>query len=212
MLYKPDNEKKKPVSEIPGIADIIRLYGKDIRMTIRKYASRYRDILDELHSDDIEQLVYEKILNGCLNTYEGRASLKNYLCYSVVKSVFYSYLRANLKQLKEPTDNIVEMSDHLQTMNRPYDPVTTASDTESLQILIEKTISSMPPNKQSIYRMIVEENITQTEISRKLGITQSTVSEHWSKIRVELKDRIRKEFPGLFFGENRGDRNGQKAY
>ena len=207
-----DRENLTYVIEIPDLVEIIRQYGPDIKKAIKSRAFKFKDIMDDFHLDDIEQSVYEKIFKGCLKTYQGKTSLKNYLCYSVVRTVFIDYIRKNLDKMKEPAEEIGLLSDYMQNRSKLIDPVEQNLGVNFLQETIDETVNSMTMQKQNIYRMIINENLNQTEISEKLGITQSTVSEHWSTIRKDLKNQLKNKFPEMFIEKNEGVKDGQKIH
>lgn len=55
------------------------------------------------------------------------------------------------------------------------------------ELLIELSVSNMPPQRQTIYRMSRNEGITNEEIAKKLGITKKTVENQLSLALQELR-------------------------
>jgi len=203
---------KKKYAELPDLEEIIQVFGPDIKKTIKRLAIKYSDIIDEFHLEDIEQIVYLKIIEGRLNTYLGRCTLKHFICGVVVSSIFKDYMRANLKKMREPYSDIEPISDLMQNSRKSGNHTEINVNNIYIQETIENTIRLMPPQRQKIYQMIMVDNLTQKEISEKIGLTQSTISEHWAKIRSELKRNLEAEFPAIFFDNCGGANYGKKIH
>ncbi|HPA73119.1 MAG TPA: sigma-70 family RNA polymerase sigma factor [Spirochaetota bacterium] len=174
---------------------VIREHRDTIRSTIRGLARRYADVLDPEDLEDVEQEVYLRIIRGCLAGYRGDISLKNYIAGYIVRSAFHDFLRKNLTSRKEATEDISLVSDIVQLKSGFSDPTARGLEGREMVIIIEEEVASMTDTRREIFRLIVDERMTQAEAGEVLGLGQSTVSEHFSKIVSQLRSALRKKFP-----------------
>jgi len=200
---------------VPGIMDnnsgknlspeyILREYSGLIKKSIKILAYKYLNRADPFLLDDIEQEVNLRIIRGCLNTYRGEASLGNYISSFVVRSTFLNVITKNSNtHIYSVSDNDEGYDDYSADVVSPVHRKMTMdhSDVITDRITIEKIISEeikeMSQRQQDIYQMLIVEGKTQVELSEKLEISQSTISEHWSKITQQLRNALLKQIPEL---------------
>lgn len=174
---------------------VIREHGDTIRSAIKGLARRYTDVLDPEDQEDVEQEVYLRIIRGCLAGYRGETSLKNYIAGFIVRSAFYDFLRKNLTSRKEATEDISLVSDIVQLKSGFSDPTARGFEEREMISIIEEEVAAMTDTRREIFRLMVDEGMTQAEAGEVLGLGQSTVSEHFSKIILQLRSALRKKFP-----------------
>jgi len=187
--------------------EIIKKYHDLINKGVRYKLRSFPNLNNSFDADDIEQLVYLKIINGCLETFREDISLDNYIVNIIITSVILDYSNKK-KRFRE--DLFIEVSESYKDDSGELSPntVTPVQDDHSDQIIdkieynqimkiVEREVSLLPPKKRDIYLKFYIEGKTQIEIGKELSITQSTVSEHLSNINKELHSEIIKEMPWL---------------
>lgn len=200
---------------MPGIMDsikkinlspehILRNYSGVIKKSIKILAYKYLRNYDPFLLDDIEQEVNLRIINGCLNTYRGDASLEYYISAFVVRSTFFNIINKQNKIDKSTVNNPDEMLDMPVSQREStvfhksgMDHSTAIINKIAIENIISQELNKMSPRQQEIYRMLIMEGKTQNEISAILKISQSTISEHWSKITQQLRNSLLKQIPEL---------------
>jgi RNA polymerase sigma factor (sigma-70 family) len=183
---------------------ILRNYSDVIKKSIKILASKYLKNYDPFLLEDIEQEVNLRIINGCLNTYRGEASLKYYISAFVVRSTFLNIINKVEKTDKKSIsssesffDILTSKAENTQLNRSGMDHSSGITDRIAIENIISEELQKMSPRRQDIYRMHIDEGKTQIEISEELNISQSTISEHWSKITQQLRSALLKQLPEL---------------
>lgn len=177
--------------------EVIREHLETIRKAVRFHSGKYAGLISEFDHDDIEQIVIERILRGCLNTYRGEAPLEYYLSAIVVKTCIIDFV----KKRKRPIDETSEYSEWvIDTAEKPggMDSVEGEDlETREIRDCVEKAVKELKTRQQEIFKSVIMENRSQKETAALLGISQPTVSEHLNNIRNHIRNQLQKNFPDL---------------
>ncbi len=180
---------------------IVRNYSDEIKRGIRKHSKKYLNYYDADLEEDMFQNVMLKILKGCLNNFRGEAALGNYLQYYVTKTVVIDMAKKENRNSSELESNEKESGQPAERMDLVPDTMADHSEEIINRITIveaiEKELKNMPERRQEIFRLRIKEGKKQKEIADIMGITQSTVSEHWTKIIQQLRSALEKEIPEI---------------
>ena len=144
-----------------------RLYGHIIRIV------KSVPVTEEL-LQDVFQRVWERRKTIDLNL-----SFKSYL-FTIARNLVYDYFNKTSRQkLMERYLWAKEMNDNDGFRNR-------LEEKESEQLL-EKAIHQLPPRRKLVYTLCKIEGRSYDEVSRTLGISVSTISDHMVKATKSIK-------------------------
>ncbi len=187
--------------------NIAKNYANVIKRGIRKYAKKYLNYHDSFIEEDMFQNVMLKIVNRALDNFRGEVSLEYFLVHSIAKNIVIDMAKKENKNKNKLIDRVAridnddssgqatEIIDNMA--DTTADHAQTIADSIAIRDIIEREILKMPEKRQKIYKLITEEGKTQKEISKIMDITQSTISEHWAKIRQQLKAALETEIPEI---------------
>jgi len=151
------------------------------------YSFLFRTLKDKTIADEITQDVFFRL-------WINRARIKSDLpfesyFFTISKNLMYSYYKRKKKEFNLESINIEKITE-----------TTTEKDVNftELQQLIKKTIKTMPPQQQLVFKLSREEGLLNIEIAEKLGISKRTVEKHISNSINILRKIIGKNYM-LFF-------------
>ena len=102
-----------------------------------------------------------------------------YLSVKIYRSIDYIEAR---HIIPVEIDDVPDVSD----TTTPYDEIV-AND---LKLLVDLTVSEMPPQRKQIFHLSRQEGLTNDEIAVKLGIQKKTVENHLNLALKELRNVI----------------------
>ncbi len=156
------------------------IFFKQYYTRLIKFALLYVPIQEQ--AEDIVSDVLIKLLKNQKNFFETE-KFEGYL-FMAVKNQSFSFLRKQKIQYAHRTVDIE--SDHLLSENDPE----TSLEYDELTSLITKTINSLPPRRQIIFKLVKEENHKIKEVALLLDISPKTVENHLSLAVKHLRKTI----------------------
>ncbi len=147
----------------------------------RIYGKLLKVLKSEIQAEEILQDIFLKIWNNRKNI-DPEKSFRSYLFQIAINSA-YDVLRksARSKQLQaQLTDVCCSSYSHIeeQLMNKENHD------------LLNRGIDLLPPKRRNIFKLCKIEGISYEEVSRQLGISPSTISDHIVKANQFLKDYL----------------------
>lgn len=142
-------------------------------------------VRDRQTAEDIVQEVFMKLWLHRERLDEGR-SLYN-LLFTMTKHRIYDHFRRkfNLETLRRPLLEYDAASDEQEGPEAGL-------DAEQLRQTISQTVAAMPPQRQVIFALSRQENLSRQEIAERLGLSVRTVDKHLElalrEIRLHLKE------------------------
>ena len=147
---------------------------KAFRHIFRTYYSKiksfsYGFLKDGDEAEELTQMIFIKLWEKK----EAFASVNNFDSYMFTLSK-YTLL------------NYIEAAPDVSDTTTPYDEIV-AND---LKLLVDLTVSEMPPQRKQIFHLSRQEGLTNDEIAVKLGIQKKTVENHLNLALKELRNVI----------------------
>lgn len=145
----------------------------------RIHAFAYGFLKNKDEADELTQMVFIKLWDK----HELFSEVRNFDSYlfTLTKYTVFNYIRA--KHMLPISDEDIPDQCNQDT---PYDKLI-AND---LRLLIDLTVSQMPPKRQQIFRMSRLEGVSNEEIAERLGIQKKTVENHLNLALNELRKVI----------------------
>ncbi len=144
-----------------------KLYGNILRMV--KSTEAAEEILQELF-----QRVWER-----RETLDANKSFKSYL-FTIARHLIYDFLHVQARQ-RGIEAHLVEKSTSL------YQPIDDEMAFKETRALIAKGIRQLPPQRRRVYVLCKIKGKSYEDVSRILGISTSTISDHIVKATKSLK-------------------------
>lgn len=126
-------------------------------------------------AEDVAQIVFFKLwlkrekLTGIKN-------LDTYI-YTIAKNTVLNYITSRKYTYVDLSEN--------HAINAPKDSPVEQIEAQDLKLLIDMTVSNMPPQRQKIYRLSREQGLTNEEIANQMGLKKKTVENH---LNLALRD------------------------
>ena len=158
-----------------GNQEAFRIIFKAAYPQVRAFSKGFTK--NDADADDIAQQVFIKL-------WTKRAILANvrnfetYL-YTITKNTVLNHM-ASQKAF------MVEISDIRNLPTGQTSPIEQI-EASDLQLLIDMTVESMPPQRQAVYRMSREEGLSNDQIAEKLGLQKKTVENHLNLALGEIR-------------------------
>lgn len=157
---------------------------KAFRYIFRQYYSKVRSfsygfLKDTDDADELAQIIFIKLWEK-KGIFLSVNNFDSYL-FTLSKNTILNYIEAR-HVIPVDIDVILERPDTIT----PYDELIA----EDLQLLIDLTVSEMPPQRRQIYQLSRQEGFTNDEIAEKLGIHKKTVENHLNLALKELRNVI----------------------
>lgn len=144
---------------------------------IHAFAYGFLKNMDE--ADELTQMVFIKLWDKHELFSEVR-KFDSYL-FTLTKYTVFNYIKA--KYMLPMSDEEIPDQSHQET---PHENLI-AND---LRLLIDLTVSHMPPKRQQIFRMSRLEGFSNEEIAEKMGIQKKTVENHLNLALNELRKAV----------------------
>jgi RNA polymerase sigma-70 factor (family 1) len=142
----------------------------------RIYGFAYHYLKDNIEAEEVIQEVFTKIWEN-RHKINPDLSFNGYLLTTVKNTIF----NENRKKVYHRA-YISDVIQHLQSQKKDLEEEITYND---LMGLINKTIESMPPKRQEIFRLCRIEGLSYKDVSNSLGIACKTVEAH---MRLAIRD------------------------
>jgi len=147
------------------------------------YSLSLRYLKDTEAAEDAVQYVFVKLWENTQRI-EIEINLKNYL-YTMTKNYILNYFRDNKKMVSinylDAQEEILDDDDYPRLLE----------EMQLSKILMEG-IEKLPPQKKEIFKMKMEENISNQEIADRMVISVHTVKSHYQESIKMLRNYFRK--------------------
>jgi RNA polymerase sigma-70 factor (ECF subfamily) len=144
----------------------------------RLYGSIFRIVKSVPVTEELLQDVFQRVWEH-RKTIDVNLSFKSYL-FTIARNLVYDYFnKASRQKLMERYLQAKEMSSSDAFRNQ-------LEEKESEQLL-EKAIHQLPPQRRLVYTLCKIEGRSYDEVSRTLGISVSTISDHMVKAAKSIK-------------------------
>lgn len=139
----------------------------------------YGFLKDRDEAEELTQMIFIKLWEKK----EAFASVNNFDSYmfTLSKYTIFNYIEAR-HIIPVEIDDAQDVSDTIT----PYDEIV-AND---LKLLVDLTVSEMPPQRRQIFHLSRQDGLTNDEIAVKLGIQKKTVENHLNLALKELRNVI----------------------
>ncbi|MDO5980183.1 RNA polymerase sigma factor [Flavivirga spongiicola] len=145
------------------------------------YLSAYNLLKNRAVSEDVVQEVFFSFWQK-RSTLEIKVSIRSYLYTSVTYKV-YDYFRKNKKMIKE------ELFQHFDEKVQALTPETKLIHKELVDY-IDSLITQLPPKRLEVFKLSREEQLSNQEIAKRLGISKRTVEGHITKALIFLRSSL----------------------
>ncbi len=170
-------------------AEVYSEYSSYVKKLIRKSSTRYTGMFTEEDFEDIEQEIWIRIIKH-LDEFRGECKLSTY-----IGKIIINYIADYSKSVKKHASDVdIDLLTDIPHDSRSKNPEEII-EIESMIEIILSLVLTMNEKRQMIFYLIGLENLTQSETAKRLKLTQSTISEHWTSIQQELKHELDKHFP-----------------
>ncbi len=71
---------------------------------------------------------------------------------------------------------------------------------EEFRLIVEETVSQLPPQQQKVYRLSRDEKLKYEEIAVQMGISKETVKKHMKLALAFLKQRVKAQIEDVAIG------------
>ena len=121
-----------------------------------------------------------------LKVWENRKKIdpeKTFRCYlfTIAENKAYDFFRKAARDKKLYEKLIVAATEH-------YDQIETEFFNKEDSRVLEMAIGALPPQRQLVFRLSKLEELSYDEISKRLGISVSTISDHIVKANKSIRD------------------------
>lgn len=144
------------------------------------------EVVEELHQD-----VFMRLWNHRAKLDE-HTNIRAYL-FTIARNLAIDFYRKAAKD-KELEQQLV------QHISLSYDHIEPLLQYKETQVLLEQLISTLPPKRQEVFRMIKLEGRSYEEASNHFGVSMSTIKDHMAKSADFLKIQLRENYPHITFG------------
>ena len=138
-------------------------------------------VKNEADADDIAQMVFIKLWTKRAMLAHVR-NFNTYL-YTITKNTVLNHFAAR----KALTVDITDAQSVSSAATSPLEQV----EAHDMQLLIDMVVDSMPPQRQTVYRMSREEGLNNDEIAERLGLQKKTVENHLNLALGEIRRMLK---------------------
>lgn len=142
------------------------------------YGRAYRRMQDSFEAEEIVQEIFCNLWRK-----RERIVLSKGFEHYFSGAVKYEVINRFAKQARHDVLKIKASSLHSIADNSTHQNL----DLKELQVHLQKSISELPEKCSQVFRLKYEQEYTQQEIARELGISEKTVEAHLAKARKLLK-------------------------
>lgn len=181
---------KKPLPDISDRELVIRLKRNDLKsyeLLFHKYYNLFLAftqgfVKERAAAEDIMQEIFMRLWIY-RERLDERRSIYN-LLFTMTKHRIYDHFRRmyNIGTVQQPITEKMEAGEES----------TLEIDAETMRQTIARRVAGMPPQRQRIFVMSRDENLSRQEIAERLGLSVRTVDKHLElalrELRIHLKD------------------------
>ena len=147
----------------------------------RLFGNVFRMVKSETTTQEILQDVFIKIWNN-RDSIDLEKSFRSYL-FRIAENKVYDFFR------KASRDKKIQVQ-LFAVATEEYEHIETMIHRKENALLLQKAIDSLSPQRQQIFRLIKLDNKSYEEVSRQLGISVSTISDHIVKANKAIREFI----------------------
>ena len=178
-IYSPHDEREllsllKQGNE-QAFEKIYKLYSS------RLFGNVFKMVKSETTTQEILQDVFIKIWNNRASI-DLDKSFRSYL-FRIAENKVYDFFR------KASRDKKIQ-AQLFATATEEYEHIETMIHRKENALLLQRAIDSLSPQRQQIFRLIKLDNKSYEEVSRQLGISVSTISDHIVKANKAIREFI----------------------
>ncbi len=155
------------------------------RYSRRIYANLIRLVRSEAVAEELLQDVFMKVweLRATINTGQ---SFRSFL-FQISGNLAIDFYRKSARQ------HTMELAKKL-TEESTYDHVEKYIDFKEAEILLDRAISALPPQRQRIFRLCRIEGKSYEEVAELFSLTRNTVKDHMTKANRFLRELLSQEY------------------
>ena len=147
----------------------------------RLFGNVFKMVKSETTTQEILQDVFIKIWSNRASI-DLDKSFRSYL-FRIAENKVYDFFR------KAARDKKIQVQ-LFATATEEYEHIETMIYNRENALLLQKAIDSLSPQRQQIFRLIKLDNKSYEEVSRQLGISVSTISDHIVKANKAIREFI----------------------
>jgi RNA polymerase sigma-70 factor (family 1) len=176
----PDNEKEWLIQLRSGseaaFEKIYEAYGP------RLFGNVLKLVKSEMVAKEILQDVFIKIWNH-RSQIDTQQSFRSYL-FRIAENKVYDFFRKAARDKKL-------QAQLLAAATEGYDHIDRLISNKENNSLLQQAINTLPPQRQQVFRLIKLDGKTYEEVSRQLGISTSTISDHIVKAGRSIREFVK---------------------
>ena len=155
------------------------------RYSRRIYANLIRLVRSEAIAEELLQDVFMKVweLRATLNTGQ---SFQSFLFQISGNLAIDFYRKSARRQTMEAAKKLIEES--------AYDHIEKYINFKEAEILLDRAISALPPQRQRIFRLCRIEGKSYEEVAELFSLTRNTVKDHMTKANRFLREILSQEY------------------
>ena len=147
----------------------------------RLFGNVFKMVKSETTTQEILQDVFIKIWSNRASI-DLDKSFRSYL-FRIAENKVYDFFR------KASRDKKIQ-AQLFATATEEYEHIETMIHKKENDLLLQKAIDSLSPQRQQVFRLIKLDNKSYEEVSRQLGISVSTISDHIVKANKAIREFI----------------------
>ena len=147
----------------------------------RLFGNVFKMVKSESTTQEILQDVFIKIWNNRASI-DLDKSFRSYL-FRIAENKVYDFFR------KASRDKKIQ-AQLFATATEEYEHIETMIHRKENDLLLKKAIESLSPQRQQVFRLIKLDNKSYEEVSRLMGISVSTISDHIVKANKAIREFI----------------------
>ena len=147
----------------------------------RLFGNIYKMVKSESAAQDIWQEVFIKIWNNRAGI-DPEKSFRSYL-FKIAENNVYDFFRKAARDKKMQTALMAVATEH-------YDHIEELLLKKENALMLQKAIDSLSPQRQQVFRLCKLEGKSYDEVSRQLGISLSTISDHIVKANKAVREYL----------------------
>ena len=147
----------------------------------RLYGNLYKMVKSESVAQEILQEVFIKIWKN-RSSIDPEKSFRSYL-FKIAENNVYDFFRKVARDKKMQTQLMTVATEH-------YEHVEDLLLRKENTLILQKAIDSLSPQRQQVFRLCKLEGKSYDEVSRQLGISVSTISDHIVKANKAVREYL----------------------
>ena len=159
----------------PAFEKIYNLYSS------RLFGNIYKIVKSESTAQELLQEVFIKLWNNRANI-DPEKSFRSYL-FRIAENNVYDFFRKAARDKKMQARLLAVATEH-------YEHIEEMMLRKENNSMLEKAINSLSPQRQQVFRLCKLEGKSYSEVSRELGISASTISDHIVKANKAVREYL----------------------